>query len=1264
MHFLEDMYLLFMFLFKNLIMALFKRVIIALSFLCFSFSYLFGQDDIRNQYDILNFKWLSPEAFQMQESSFLNLDNSLFYGRMEYSIPLYEISIGNIKLPISLNYSSGGLKVEQEASDVGFSWFLNTGGIITRMIKGGVMDNDKRHYQENTGGGTDDFMRVGWNKLENSNGISDEFKTFDNSPDEFVFSALGFSDRFIYEDRVLPNINPTGKDYMSLTGSNISYLVETGYDIYDLFSNESTDCPFRDFNKISVNLPNGIKVEFVPIEATSTLSQSSMYNNDSYVAWGVHKITDVNSGRVIRYIYSDLWNESKKTVIIHSMPPESNPYVPSKEIIRYSRKLVSIIWDGGSVNFLYNKIRNDKLSLYNRPADKQLDEIKVYNNKQELVKSFALNYGYFVSAATNKTYKDYRLKLTSVNEVSLSNQHLPSYNFEYFNETAAFPAIDSKEQDYWGFFNANGETTLWPKLYFYKSLVPTSSAANKQINPFLPFIIKNENNQELLPRVVATTGVIRDPNEQACKTGMLKKITLPTGGFHEFDYELNQFYYDPGENVSPQLLLGGGLRLKSQKLNDGVKTRIFTYNYNYDNVCQGFISKYPQFIFSYYENFSQFSSLAKPNIIRNFPNSIYEPVIQNGSYVGYKVVEEIETGNGRKQLFFHGPPLMGSFTITPPPSFIRASDYHCSFPNLYPTVGLLQTVKVVDEDGKISKITSNVFTKKLNYEFTVNENVFYKRLGNLKYYLSEYKVQSWVVQKDKVSTEESLIKPNGVNTLYTDKMFFYNDNNLLSSTISYKSTNQTVDIGSGNRVSIEADMEEIYYNHDFNDVSELLPYPVGDYSDVLRKLEKTNQIVPILRKNTIINSETHKLIKNISDIYYHYRLMDEKVIADEILTKSYSSQGIATSVSYKFYSFDRFGRPTVYQKGNDGLFNIIRWLPNYDVPLFYGTSPKNDKAFYTSFEVNEEDQAYDQHALCCDAKIGDRYYTFSASEPLAFSPLGLSDYTISFWYKGTGNVYLNLGQKHIGNISSTDWTYFSVNSLQCNPSSLSFSGTISLDDVRILPIKSQFSSYVHRSLVGVLAQTDMNGITTNYDYDGFNRLKSVLDHSGKVLKFYDYNFGRNNGAITNITPPLNGVAIKNFNFSYSAGWYVTSLDDYGGIDRISPFQGGTIEGELRIKDIKTGVMLDVPFYAMVLETDTPSIIMGKILSNLPEDINRERVFNNIQFSGESNSIKAERINPALESDLSGLVITVKSLQEFPPFNVISTYTLPHITIQN
>ncbi|MFO8165327.1 MAG: hypothetical protein R6T98_12465 [Desulfatiglandales bacterium] len=45
-----------------------------------------------------------------------------------------------LTLPITLNYSSNGLKVDKIASWVGFDWSLSAGGIITRNVAG-VPDN-------------------------------------------------------------------------------------------------------------------------------------------------------------------------------------------------------------------------------------------------------------------------------------------------------------------------------------------------------------------------------------------------------------------------------------------------------------------------------------------------------------------------------------------------------------------------------------------------------------------------------------------------------------------------------------------------------------------------------------------------------------------------------------------------------------------------------------------------------------------------------------------------------------------------------------------------------------------------------------------------------------------------------------------------------------------------------------------------------------------------------------------------------------------
>src|ERR1700716_3943068 len=59
-----------------------------------------------------------------------------YTGIPEINIPLYEITEGDIKVPISLSYHASGVKVEENASWVGLGWSLNAGGAITRSVRG------------------------------------------------------------------------------------------------------------------------------------------------------------------------------------------------------------------------------------------------------------------------------------------------------------------------------------------------------------------------------------------------------------------------------------------------------------------------------------------------------------------------------------------------------------------------------------------------------------------------------------------------------------------------------------------------------------------------------------------------------------------------------------------------------------------------------------------------------------------------------------------------------------------------------------------------------------------------------------------------------------------------------------------------------------------------------------------------------------------------------------------------------------------------
>ena len=50
------------------------------------------------------------------------------------------------------------------------------------------------------------------------------------------------------------------------------------------------------------------------------------------------------------------------------------------------------------------------------------------------------------------------------------------------------------------------------------------------------------------------------------------------------------------------------------------------------------------------------------------------------------------------------------------------------------------------------------------------------------------------------------------------------------------------------------------------------------------------------------------------------------------------------------------------------------------------------------------------------------------------------------------------------------------------------------------------TTFTHIPLVGIKTITDPKGLTTTYEYDGFNRLKYIKDHNSDILEAYEYNY--------------------------------------------------------------------------------------------------------------------------------------------------------------
>lgn len=85
-----------------------------------------------------------PEAKNLTESKNIMVDYAT--GLFHYTVPLYNLKSGDYELPISLDYIGKGVKRNEPRGLLGYNWVLNTGGVVTRTMRGGFADEKSGGY--------------------------------------------------------------------------------------------------------------------------------------------------------------------------------------------------------------------------------------------------------------------------------------------------------------------------------------------------------------------------------------------------------------------------------------------------------------------------------------------------------------------------------------------------------------------------------------------------------------------------------------------------------------------------------------------------------------------------------------------------------------------------------------------------------------------------------------------------------------------------------------------------------------------------------------------------------------------------------------------------------------------------------------------------------------------------------------------------------------------------------------------------------------
>ncbi|GGH65908.1 hypothetical protein GCM10011379_19550 [Filimonas zeae] len=445
----------------------------------------------------------APEAFAL--TRYGNNPIGLSTGAVQYSVPLYTISTGTFSMPLSVSYSSNGLKVDEVSGRVGMQWKMDFAGIITRTVIG---DPDELpSYMSPT---SDVFSNEFYDFLRFVGPGGNGAKSF--QPDIFTYAFPGYSGKFIIHEGTIVQIpynnlkiEKTTLDFTITTPDGILYSFGNGY--YDGTLSSSAG------GNSGVCIPeNGGSVQ-----SNSWYLTSIRLTNGDLINYIYESIHPSNGLQTVKYLTGVNQTYTFLPSNRFQNPPLS--YVPIQpvqtcfQLSEYtSVVLKEIQFPGGKVSLSYSG-REDIM------GEKKLDVLQVTNQANQVVKLFGFNYEYSFYGNTDydigvplqptiqAAYPELRKRLF-LTRVEDRTQDVLAYTFEYESIHSLPPRL-SFAQDYWGFFNGIKNQSLFP-AYTYAGQF-------------------NEGGYDV---GADRMGVF----EHSCK-GMLKRITYPTGGSTSYEYQ-------------------------------------------------------------------------------------------------------------------------------------------------------------------------------------------------------------------------------------------------------------------------------------------------------------------------------------------------------------------------------------------------------------------------------------------------------------------------------------------------------------------------------------------------------------------------------------------------------------------------------------------------------------------------------------------------------------------------------------------------------
>ena len=986
-------------------------------------------------------------------------------GLANLEIPIYDINIKGLTIPIKLVYNSSGFK-PATISEAGEGWNLVAEPYIARQVEG--LPDENYFYSEHF---------KDWSEMKSEDKIAFHFGYNDGEPDEFHYNLPNKNGSFFtkrsFRDKTIKGFATLPYDPITIEADdalkNIR-IVDTDGIIYDFTSTENVEALFRNnlvnytssYKAKSIKTPNNESILF---EYNSLVRKLDLYDESESAKLEImdYHCEDIPPG--IPTIYGcDLFKYSEKmgwgTNLTPNCPPgdsHDNYYYRAKYFVwnwlglvegrkdqtmslyHYRRKQDNLLHKMGSYTTNENgwkqSIRTQFVSKITFPAGSveillkhlhpryahtslALQSILIKDNQGNIIKKVLFDMDY-------ESWT--RPKLNSIRFLDKNDILEKKYSMEY--EEHGLRNIDHN----------SGKANAWGYLDFYSSELPKVSSR-------IPYVHRLTNTEDTIAFITKEYGDYYISNIRNIHKGtMLKKITYPTGGYSTFNYEPAKFF-DP-ERM--ETLYTGSLRIK--KINNYTNKgnlqgrRVFQYGTN--NSGLGIpvqIIRDSDFMTATQKQ--QIEEIGNVGFSWRIEAMFYEmnisakPILDNylstsTSIVYDEVEESIEDNKG---------------------NMLSKTSYKYNYDN----IDYVRSRRLVEGDAYKLILRPYYLNRHRGWEVGELREVTNYKFENNSYYLLD-KIEYHYTTKTSIEKVDVLFVYPIISTIYMPQGSTVGLNDITQKRIfalgEYHNCPSTpfamrYDGGFMTGAKVLNQTKETQYNSDgiiskvskyqYNDL--LMPtvnttissngdeykiitkYPIDNVDDVSVKMTKNNMI------NYIVNKELRVNNKFVQNIRTNYKEENTLLVPDFIETKIND----VSKTEIRFNKYDTKGNLLQYT-GADGIPVSYVWSYNYQHPI---AEIKNA----THLQVETAIKA-------------------------VFGVSGI-------------DVLANLNQ-----IDETK-----------------------LNNLRIYPglSNAHVTTYYYKPLVGMVMVTGPSGITINYEYDLFNRLSKIYQSNGNknrvLVNSYEY----------------------------------------------------------------------------------------------------------------------------------------------------------------